>query len=47
MTWLVAAVAVETGIPPSELMADEHMLGAILAYMKHRNDQQRKTRKRV
>jgi hypothetical protein len=44
---LVAAVAVETGIAPSELMADEHMLGAILAYMKHRNERQRKARKRV
>lgn len=47
MTWLVAAVAVETGIPPRELMADEHMLGAMLAYMKHRSEQQRKARKRV
>ena len=42
MTWLVAAVAVETGIPPQALMEDQHMLGAIVAYMQWRNDQQAK-----
>ena len=46
MTWLVAAVAVETGIPPQALMEDQHMLGAIVAYMQWRNDQQRKAAKR-
>lgn len=46
MTWLVAAVAVETGIPPQFLLEDEHMLGAMLAYMKHRSDEQRKAAKR-
>ena len=46
MTWLVAAVAVETGIAPSELMADEYMLGAIVSYMGWRNEQQRKAAKK-
>jgi len=39
MTWTVAAVAVETGIAPSELMQDGRMLRAMMAYMKWRNDQ--------
>lgn len=33
MTWLVASVAVETGIAPSELMEDRHMLKAIVAVL--------------
>ncbi|HEY7824911.1 MAG TPA: hypothetical protein VIG24_18880 [Acidimicrobiia bacterium] len=37
MTWTVASIAVETGIPPSELLADEWMLRAIIAYMQDRN----------
>jgi len=40
MTWTVAAVAVETGIPPQFLMEDGEMLRAIVAYMKWRNNQQ-------
>ena len=31
MTWLVASVAVETGIPPQYIMEDSHMLKALLA----------------
>ena len=46
MTWLVAAVAVETGIPPQALMDDEHMLGAMLAYMDWRAKQQQRRAKR-
>jgi hypothetical protein len=42
VTWLVASVAVETGIPPSELLADEYMLGAIVAYLQWRTKEQRK-----
>ena len=37
MTYLVAQLAVETGIPPSEWLAmDERMFRAILAYMRER-----------
>jgi len=37
---MVAQVAVETGIAPSELMADFHMLRAIVAYLDHRSKKQ-------
>jgi len=36
MTWLVASVAVETGIAPSELMEDGHMLKALVAVLHDR-----------
>ena len=37
MTYLVAQLAVETGIPPSEWLAmDERMFRAILAYLNER-----------
>lgn len=39
MTWTVAAVAVETGIAPSELMQDDRMLRAMIAYMRWRSQQ--------
>ena len=42
MTWMVAAVAVETGIPPQALMDDTHMLGAIVEYLRWRDREQRK-----
>lgn len=37
MTWLVASVAVETGIPPQYIMEDSHMLKALLAVLHERN----------
>jgi cytochrome c len=40
MTWTVAAVAVETGIPPQFLMEDDYMLRAMVAYMRWRSKQQ-------
>ena len=46
LTWTVAAVAVETGIAPSELLADSWMLRAILAYMEDRAKRQEKARRR-
>jgi hypothetical protein len=46
VTWTVASVAVETGIAPSELMADPWMLRAIIAYMQDRNDKRAKAAKR-
>jgi hypothetical protein len=36
MTWLVASVAVETGIDPRALMEDGHMLKAIVAVLHDR-----------
>jgi hypothetical protein len=39
MTWLVASVAVETGIPPQYIMEDGHMLKALLAVLHERNKQ--------
>jgi hypothetical protein len=37
VTWTVASIAVETGIAPSELLADEWMLRAMIAYMHDRH----------
>jgi hypothetical protein len=42
LTWTVAAVAVETGIAPSELLADVWMLRAIISYMKDRNKERQR-----
>ena len=42
MTWLVASVAVETGIPPAALMEDRHMLKAIVAVLVDRAKKQEK-----
>jgi len=36
VTWTVAQVAVETGIPPSELMRDFDMLRAIIIVLNDR-----------
>jgi len=44
MTWLVASVAVETGIAPQALMEDSHMLKAIVAVLKDRERQRKKNR---
>jgi len=41
VTWTVAQVAVETGIPPSELMRDFDMLRAIIVVL---NDRAKKAR---
>ena len=42
MTWLVASVAVETGIPPQYIMEDGHMLKAMLAVLHERDKQARR-----
>ncbi len=42
MTWLVASVAVETGIPPQFIMEDGHMLKAMLAVLHERDKQARR-----
>jgi hypothetical protein len=42
MTWLVASVAVETGIPPRYIMEDGHMLKAMLAVLHERDKQARR-----
>jgi hypothetical protein len=39
VTWLVASVAVETGIPPQYIMEDSHMLKALVAVLHERNKQ--------
>jgi hypothetical protein len=41
----VAAVAVETGIAPSELLADTWMLRAIVAYIENRNKERQRAAK--
>jgi len=46
VTALVAAVAVETGIAPRDLMEDEVMLNHIVAYMNRRAEQQQKRARR-
>jgi len=54
VTWTVAAVAVETGIAPYQLLGGrtigerdaEHLFGAMVAYMQWRADEQRKQAKR-
>lgn len=52
MTWLVATVACETHIAPSELLGPlddemrEHMLGAMVSYLRWRAAQQKKGRRR-
>jgi hypothetical protein len=38
----VAAIAVETGIAPSELLSDTWMLRAIVAYLDHRNKERQR-----
>lgn len=40
MTWLVASVAIETGIAPQALMEDGHMLKAIVAVLHDRAKKQ-------
>ena len=45
MTYLVASVAVETGIPPQYLMDDDRMFRAIVAYMQDRAKEAKKARK--
>ncbi|HEY7823177.1 MAG TPA: hypothetical protein VIG24_10100 [Acidimicrobiia bacterium] len=42
----MAAIAVETGLPPSELLSDTWMLRAIVAYMQDRAKKSEKGRKR-
>lgn len=44
MTWLVASVAVETGIPPQYIMEDRHMLKALVAVLHERNKQAQRGR---
>jgi hypothetical protein len=54
VTWTVAAVAVETGIPPYQLLGGrlmeerdaEYLFGYMVAYMNWRSDEQRKAAKR-
>jgi hypothetical protein len=46
VTWTVAQVAVETGIAPSELLADRHLLRAIVAVLVDREREARKAQKR-
>lgn len=42
MTWLVASVAIETGIAPQHLMEDRHMLKALVAVLHDRNKQSKR-----
>jgi hypothetical protein len=46
LTWTVAAVAVETGIAPSELLSDVWMLRAVISYMKERNKERQRASSR-